>query len=72
MATMDEKRGGRQQPRYLLDGFSQILIECGLADLGFVGEKFTWERSRGIDRWVQERLDRVLANIEWKKVFTSS
>lgn len=65
----DEKRGGRQQPRYLLEGFTTAVHDCGLSDLSFVGEKFTWERSRGKHNWIQERLDRGLANQGWQQLF---
>lgn len=47
MMYSDEKRGGREQPCYLLEGFTETVQECGLHDLGFVGKKFTWERSGG-------------------------
>lgn len=42
-----EKRGGRCQPISLLQGFSDTLRDCGLIDMGFVGDQFTWEKSRG-------------------------
>lgn len=61
MVSVEEKRGGQRQPRALLDGFVETLIDCGLEDLGFTGDMYTWERARGTDRWVQERLDRGLA-----------
>ncbi|XP_074342709.1 uncharacterized protein LOC141680358 [Apium graveolens] len=44
-------------------------MECGLLDLGFTGNRFTWKRSRGTERWVQERLDRGLASKEWVEMF---
>ena len=36
-----------------------------LLDIGMEGYQFTWERSRGTDNWVEERLDRVLATDLW-------
>lgn len=33
LTTLDEKRGGYPQPRFLLEGYSQTLSECGLSDL---------------------------------------
>ncbi|XP_074374021.1 uncharacterized protein LOC141714399 [Apium graveolens] len=69
MLYMHEKRGGRRHPFSLLKGFSDTLQECGLTDLGFVGEQFTWKRSRGQHNWVQERLDRGVANNAWKELF---
>ncbi|XP_074327027.1 uncharacterized protein LOC141664968 [Apium graveolens] len=56
----DEKRGGRDHLRWCVDGFGEVIKDCELVNLGFVGEKFTWEKSRGKYNWVQERLDRGL------------
>jgi hypothetical protein len=38
-----------------------------LIDLGFSGHPFTWKRGN-----LQERLDRVLSNMEWQERFPSS
>ncbi|KAL8101548.1 hypothetical protein AgCh_033450 [Apium graveolens] len=65
----DEKRGGREHPTRLLLGFTTTVNNCGLRDLGYVGEKFTWERSRGKSNWIQERLDQGLANQSWQSLF---
>ena len=45
----------------MMKEFREVLDECGLMDLGFRGEKFTWKgkRSGGL---VLERLDRAVAN----------
>ena len=69
MMVAEEKIGGCAQPRRLLDGFTDCIHDCQLMDLGFVGNEFTWERERGSDRWIQERLDRGLATREWKDLF---
>ncbi|XP_074374257.1 uncharacterized protein LOC141714646 [Apium graveolens] len=69
MLVEGEKRGGRQQLIGLLTGFRDTITDCGLIDLGFVGEKFTWEKSRGKTDWVQERLDRAFANHSWCELF---
>lgn len=41
MVSLEEKRGGQRQPRALLDGFSETIMECGLEDFGFTGEIYT-------------------------------
>lgn len=65
----EEKIGGNQHPTRLLHGFTDVVNECGLQDLGFIGDKFTWEKSRETPNWIQERLERGLANREWCQSF---
>lgn len=48
--SVEEKRGGQAHPRRLMEGFSEAISDCGLQDLGFTGDIFTWERSRGTER----------------------
>lgn len=67
-----EKKGGRKHPRALLQGFSDTVANCGLIDLGYEGERFTWERCRGTDLWIQERLDRGLATRAWLDLFPNA
>ncbi|KAL8125037.1 hypothetical protein AgCh_012638 [Apium graveolens] len=67
-----EKVGGRPQPRYLLEGFHATISDCGLQDLGFTGCQYTWERFRGTPAWIQERLDRGLANQQWRQLFPNA
>ncbi|XP_074323958.1 uncharacterized protein LOC141660875 [Apium graveolens] len=64
-----EKKGGRPHPRRLLEGFVDAVNDCGLIDMGFSGNEFTWERARGQTNWIQERLDRGLANQQWQSLF---
>lgn len=52
-----------------MQGFSSTVYDCGLQDLGFLGEQFTWEKFRGTDNWVKERLDRGLATQTWIDMF---
>lgn len=66
---MEEKRGGSSRPRSLMTGFSEAIVDCGLHDLGVSGDIFTWERSRGQQAWVQERLDRGMATSSWMEMF---
>lgn len=67
-----EKRGGRVQPRALLEGFTDVINECGVMDLGFVDNEFTREKSRGSAIWIQERQDRGCANQGWRDLFMSA
>ena len=42
---------------------------CGLMDIGMEGYEFTWERHRGTENWVEERLDWALASSSWITMF---
>ncbi|XP_019159671.1 PREDICTED: uncharacterized protein LOC109156272 [Ipomoea nil] len=64
-----EKEGRVPHPRWLLRGFGEAVNESGLFDFGFGGCQFTWERGRGTDRWVREKLDRVLVSDGWRDMF---
>ena len=63
------KHGKHAQPTWKLHGFQEAVLESGLFDLGMVGYPFTWERSRGSDEWVEERLDRALTSNPWIHLF---
>ncbi|XP_074326720.1 uncharacterized protein LOC141664667 [Apium graveolens] len=67
-----EKRGGRNHPQALLQGFLDTVANCGLMDFRYEGECFTWERCRGTDLWIQEHLDRGLATRDWMELFLSA
>ncbi|XP_068339108.1 uncharacterized protein [Pyrus communis] len=66
-----EKSGGVEvlynRPRFL----EEFMVSSQLLDLGFHGSAFTW---RGLRRgeWVEERLDRVLANERWQECWPNS
>ena len=65
----NEKRGRHAHPFTLISNFRKAITDCGLKDLGFVGHPFTWEKWCGTNRWVEERLDRALANEAWCRRF---
>ncbi|KAB2625745.1 hypothetical protein D8674_017405 [Pyrus ussuriensis x Pyrus communis] len=66
-----EKSGGVEvlynRPRFL----EEFLSSSQLLDLGFHGPAFTWRGLRKGD-WVEERLDRVLANEKWQQLWPNS
>lgn len=39
---LNEKKGGRLRPYNQMKKFWDVLDECSLMDLGFMGSKFTW------------------------------
>jgi hypothetical protein len=53
-----------------MDNFQDVLQECGVEDLGFEGDRFTWRNNNHrVEGYIRERLDRAVANIEWQEMF---
>ncbi|XP_019178832.1 PREDICTED: uncharacterized protein LOC109173967 [Ipomoea nil] len=68
IASLAEKRGVHPHPSALIEGFNDALEDCGLVDLGMVGGRYTWVKGRGTDAWVEERLDRAVATLDWMEL----
>lgn len=67
-----EKRGGPDRPQAAMERFRLALAECGLRDLGYTGDKFTWRNHSHIaSKYIKERLDRAVGNQDWCNKFTS-
>jgi hypothetical protein len=65
-----QKQGGAARPQHCMDKFREPLEECGLADLGYSRYMFTWRNHHQItEGYIQERLDRAVANLEWRDLF---
>ena len=52
--------------------FRQTVIDSGLSDVPIEGYPFTWFKSLGTPRAVEERLDRALANNKWFNIFPNA
>ncbi|KAL9444583.1 hypothetical protein AB3S75_017718 [Citrus x aurantiifolia] len=65
LLAANEKRGRIAHPNWKLVGFQNAIADCQLIDLGVIGYQFTWERARGTDNWVEERLDRAFVSASW-------
>lgn len=49
--------------------FTYMITACGLIDLGFTGPSFTWcNKRKGLAK-VQERIDRAMANSDWRLLY---
>lgn len=64
-----DKRGGPLYPSWLINGFQEVLEECGLHDMELAGYSFTWERGKCTNNWIEIRLDRALASSSWLNLF---
>nr|DAD34711.1 TPA_asm: hypothetical protein HUJ06_005351 [Nelumbo nucifera] len=65
MLSPMDKRGRLDHPNWLLAGFRETISDCHLHEISIIGSCFTWERGRGAEAWVQERIDRAFASGEW-------
>ncbi|CAM8920557.1 unnamed protein product [Rhodiola kirilowii] len=64
-----EMESKRERQPWQMRQFRNCLEDCGLVDLGFSGARFTYSnKRRGADE-VKARLDRVVANDEWRSNF---
>lgn len=61
-----EKKGRAERPNSLIRGFRKAVEDAGLIDMHMEGYPFTWFKSLGIPRAVEEKLDRALA---WMQIF---
>ncbi|XP_057791112.1 uncharacterized protein LOC131008237 [Salvia miltiorrhiza] len=60
-----EKKGGNVKSDARLERFRETVDVCGLVDLGFSGDPFTWNNNqKGADN-IMERLDRVFGSNQW-------
>jgi hypothetical protein len=69
IVNLSEIKGSTSRSRRQMEDFQKALEDCHLCDLGFVGPKFTWSNGREGDAFTKERLDRVVANPEWRMQF---
>lgn len=60
-----DKKGNHLHPRALMEGFRSALEDSMLSEIDLSGSLFTWEKGRGTNDCVQERLDRAFATREW-------
>jgi ribonuclease HI len=70
--TTSEKLGGSGRANSQMVAFRQTLEFCELTDLGYRGPKFTWSNCQEGSNFIKERLDRGVANAEWRDLFPNS
>lgn len=70
--SSSEKFCSREACKSRISDFKQCIESCGLHDLGFSGQKFTWINKRTEGGLVLERLNRFLGNGDWISLFPDS
>ena len=52
--------------------FRDVLADCGLTDLGFVGLPFTYDNGRDGNANVKVWLDRAVDDSNWRDMFSTA
>jgi hypothetical protein len=61
--------GGDRPSNSRMFEFKNCLNACSTIDLGFSDPKFTWSNYHDVSSLIMERLDRALANPDWRILF---
>ena len=69
ITCMAEKEGGSNRTRQQMKYFVDTINCCGLKEVRFMGPLFTWLYLKEDGSQIRERLDRVLAMVEWFHLF---
>ncbi|KAF5445202.1 hypothetical protein F2P56_034269 [Juglans regia] len=67
--TQVEKKGGQMRPEGHMGMFRDALQINELFDMGYVGDCFTWSNGHADHTFTKERLDRYVANKDWRGCF---
>jgi len=68
----NEKKGRNERANWLISGFRRAVQDAGLVDVHMEGYAYTWFKSLGMVRAVEERLDRALATDTWSNLFPNA
>ena len=67
--SCDEKWEGNRPVASRIREFKDCLNACNMIDMGFLGPKYTWSNCHDFSSLIMERLDRVVANSDWRLLF---
>ncbi|KAL0411064.1 UNVERIFIED_CONTAM: hypothetical protein Slati_3696100, partial [Sesamum latifolium] len=67
-----EKKGRVPRAQWQITNFRQCLLQCGLQDIGFHGNTFTWCKRRAAPNIMRARLDCVCSAEDWAVLFPSA
>ncbi|KAG5595248.1 hypothetical protein H5410_036480 [Solanum commersonii] len=65
ITSMEEKLGGIPYNMRKSLEFIVVIEACGLIDLGFSGQRFTWSNKRGIHHKITEAAGGAMVNDKW-------
>lgn len=69
IVALEETCGRDDQSLVQMAGFRDVLADCELEDLGFLGPKFTWYQKRDDGALVRVQLDCGVATSTWRLLF---
>ncbi|XP_030924616.1 uncharacterized protein LOC115951580 [Quercus lobata] len=69
LLSCQDKLGGNPLIPSRVLSFKECLDSCGMVDIGFHGPRFTWVNKREAGHYIQERLNRGFANIDWREIY---
>ncbi|KAK2377607.1 hypothetical protein QL285_078261 [Trifolium repens] len=69
LLSQEDKLGNHPHPNWLCSGFRSAVNDCDLTDIQLEGHRFTWIKSRGSVRVIEERLDRAMVSTNWLALF---
>lgn len=72
ITTPSEKLGGHPFASSSFGGLRGFINSCGLVDMGFHGNSYTWTNGRQGCANIKERIDRGLANQQWRTLFSNA
>ncbi|KAL9665704.1 hypothetical protein QQ045_000023 [Rhodiola kirilowii] len=64
-----EMSSTRGREMWQMRNFKECLVDCGLSDLNYKGESFTYTNRRKGEQEVRARLDRAMANHKCRELF---
>ncbi|XP_042964610.1 uncharacterized protein LOC122298825 [Carya illinoinensis] len=67
-----EKVGAVPRPYKQMEDFREAIEFCLLDSIPTKGNRFTWSNNRSGRGFIKEKLDRALANVEWKTRFPNA
>jgi hypothetical protein len=68
--SQSENLGGRPYASSSTDAFHGFLNSCGMIDLRFSSNPFTWSNKRRDHHLIKEHLDRGIATSHWVHLFS--